>query len=318
MATIKVTFEYYSGVKHKAFRNVRLLGGWTDKGEPSSKMRALPMIPIQASDGCPAFQTEVQFDSAQVGRTFEWSVMVDVPGRPNVRGIMTEDGDFESSTMNRSFVLGESGSVERYWLSHGHRLGANKFHTPGRDKPGLQFSVWAPNAQKVETVIAADEKSGYIWNDGRNVGQTLAMSRDEDGIWHTDSNDEALADFQAWVGRCYMFRITRDDGSVAYRSDLYSRCQCGTGGKNPEEDDDWDGSYQDLDPTKSCSVVTDSDIVAASLRGYGQPGEVELDEDDFWSHEFNPLRPMPSRIEDMVIYEMHVGGWVMAMTAPVT
>lgn len=106
MTTIKVDFEYYSGVKHKAFRNVRLLAGWTEQGIPCSKMRALPMIPIQAADGCPAFQAEISFDSGQVGQTFEWSVMVDAPGRPNVRGIMTEDGPFESSTTNRSFVLG--------------------------------------------------------------------------------------------------------------------------------------------------------------------------------------------------------------------
>jgi len=308
MATIKVIFEYYSGVKHKAFRNVRLLAGWTDKGRPGPKMRALPMSPFQAPDGCPAFQAEALFDSAEIGRTFEWSVMVDVPGRPNIRGIMTEEGDFESSSLNRSFVLNESGSVERYWLTHGRRLGANRFYAADRERPGLQFSVWAPNAQKVETVIADDEKSGYIWSDGRNVGQTLTMKRDEGGIWQTDPDDKALADFETWVGRCYMFRITRDDGSVAYRSDLYSRSQCGTGGKNPEEDKDWDGTCRDLDPTKSCSVVTDPEIVAASLRGYGKPGEVELSDEDFWSHEFNPFRPMPSRIEDMVIYEMHVGG----------
>lgn len=166
-------------MKHKAFRNVRLLAGWTDKGQPSPKMRALPMIPFQAPDGCPAFQAEAQFEPGQIGQTFEWSVMVDVPGRPNIRGIMTEEGAFESSSMNRSFVLNESGSVERYWLAHGRRLGANRHYAPDRERPGIRFSVWAPNAQKVETVIAEDETSGYIWSDGRNIGQTLAMNRDE-------------------------------------------------------------------------------------------------------------------------------------------
>ena len=33
-----------------------------------------------------------------------------------------------------------------------------------------------------------------------------------------------------------------------------------------------------------------------------------LREDDFWRNEFDPNRPVPSRIEDLVIYELHVGG----------
>lgn len=308
MPTIKIVFEYYTGVKHKPFRNVCLLAGWTAQGKPSPKMRTLPMLPMVSADGCPAFKAEVFLDSAMVGQAFEWSVMVDVPGRPNVRGIMTEGGPFESGALNRRFVLSESGSVERYWLTHARRLGANRFYLPDQDQPAIQFTVWAPNALKVETVIATDEKSGYIWDNGQGAGQVLAMARDDDGLWHTDVNDEKLADFNQWVGRCYMYRITRDDRSVVYRGDIYSRAQRGAGGRNPEKDPNWDGTSQDLDPTKSCSVVTDAELVAASLKGFGKPGEIELSEDDFWAREFNPLRPLPSRIEDLVIYEMHVGG----------
>lgn len=37
MTTIKVAFEYYSGVKHKAFRNVRLLLAGQSRGYPVPK-----------------------------------------------------------------------------------------------------------------------------------------------------------------------------------------------------------------------------------------------------------------------------------------
>ena len=29
--------------------------------------------------------------------------------------------------------------------------------------------------------------------------------------------------------------------------------------------------------------------------------------EEFWAREFDPLRPLPTRVEDMVIYELHVG-----------
>ena len=57
----------------------------------------------------------------------------------------------------------------------------------------------------------------------------------------------------------YMFRITKDDGRVAYRTDIYSRCQIGSGGRDPENPNPpaWNGTRQDLDGGKSCSVVID-------------------------------------------------------------
>ena len=336
MAKIKVVFEYHTGLLRKTFRNVRLVGSWDQNGRPGPKMRVVPMEPLDSADGCPAYRAEVLFDSSQVGRSFDWSVLLDVPGRPNMRGVMTEDGSFEESAQKCSFDLKPEGSVESYWLTHCRRLGANKYFSPERDRPGLQFSVWAPNAQKVETVIASEKAGGYIWDDGRGVEKTFAMNRDEDGIWHTDPGEADLAEFDQWVGRHYMFRVTRDDGSVAYRSDIFSRAQSGSGGKNPQEDKDWDGTPEDLEATKSCSVVVDPELITAPQAGHyadvsgeeiqnlgraeteSPPASVTrdradkevacLEEDDFWAHEFNPVRPIPSRVEEMVIYEMHVGG----------
>ncbi|MGZ9073838.1 MAG: hypothetical protein ACXW3G_13225, partial [Rhodoplanes sp.] len=31
-------------------------------------------------------------------------------------------------------------------------------------------------------------------------------------------------------------------------------------------------------------------------------------EEEFWANEYDPLRPVPDRMDDLVIYEMHVGG----------
>ena len=33
-----------------------------------------------------------------------------------------------------------------------------------------------------------------------------------------------------------------------------------------------------------------------------------LSETEFWANEYDPLRPEPDRLGDLVIYEMHVGG----------
>lgn len=308
MSQIRVVFEYRTGIRRKVFRNVRLMGSWTAEGLYEAKMRTIPMMPLATEDGCPAFTAEVYLDSAEAGKDFQWAVMVDAPGRPNTPGIMSEEGDFESSRQIRSFTLSKEGSVERYWLTHCRCLGANKYYRPKSGKPALQFAVWAPNAEKVETVIASPDSNGYIWSDGRGVEKTFDMTCDEAGIWRTDPAEPELADFSQWVDRAYMYRITRDDGSVAYRSDLFSRVQIGNGGKNPEIDKDWDGTAEDLEATKSCSLVIDPDIVEGVRDSYEAAAGVSHEESDFWAHEFNPLRPIPARVEEFVIYEMHVGG----------
>ena len=109
----------------------------------------------------------------------------------------------------------------------------------------------------------------------------------------------------------YLFRITREDGSVAYRTDLYSRCQIGSGGKNPDAPAPgaapWNGTRQDLDGTKSCSVVVDPDRIVRPFRQLdagGNPVWPEtdwVDEAAFWRDEFDPNRPLPTRIDDLVI-----------------
>ena len=307
MSKIKVEFEYRTGVRHGNFLNVRLMGRWTPEGRPGDHWTALPMKPFRSEDGCPSFRAKAEFDAGQTGQTYYWGVMLDTPARPNIWGIMTESGDFTSGDPRQSFTLAPEGGVECYWLTHCHLLGANKRFQGEEEEPGLTFAVWAPHARKVETVMAADDCGGYIFDDGRGQKLLLPMTKDKDDIWRTDPDDPRLADFSAWLHKPYMFRVTRDDGSVLYRTDLYSRRQAGTGGQNPAKGE-WSGRAEDLDATKSCSVVLDPALVGEEPGGPGLTEHGWVEENDFWAREFHPLRPLPSRVEGMVIYEMHVGG----------
>ena len=126
------------------------------------------MEEFTAPDGCPAWRADMLFDDAQRGWTFHWGVVVDAPQQNNVWGIPTETGDPNARAQHRSFALRGDGQVERYWLTHCRRFGANKLWREGADKPALTFSVWAPNAREVDAVIG-EPVSGYIWSDGRGV-----------------------------------------------------------------------------------------------------------------------------------------------------
>ena len=232
-----------------------------------------------------------------------------------------------STERTRTFTLRAANQTERYYVTHCRRLGANKLVTNGQ--MAIRFAVWAPNARNVELVrgsvdgelsagrravfIADTLRGGYIYGSRRADDLAgIPMQRGDDGIWTTDPGHPDLADFAALDHTLYMFRITKDDGSVAYRTDLYSRCQVGSGGTNPEaENANWSGLCRDLDGSKSCSVVVDPDRVTTRFEEQDAEGRAVwpetqwLKEDDFWRDEFDPNRPLPSRIEDLVIYELH-------------
>lgn len=304
MSDITVRFEYHTGITEEMFRNVRLKGSWSPDGRYSDIWSIVPMNPAAASNGCQTFVAAVHLSGDEVGKTFSWGVLVDADGRPDLWGIMTEGGPWETPTRYRTFVLGPDLPPQDYYLLPGRYLGANICYR--EQGAGISFTVWAPHARKVETVRAADDSGGYIWNDGRGVAAAVAMSRDDRGVWRTDPNDPALADYTQWLGKSYMFRVEREDGSVSYRSDLYSRRQAGFGSKNPEKGD-WNGQWADLDPSKSCSVVLDPDRIYDPDNPDGH-GQTWVSADEFWNDEFDPLRRPPGRIEDMCIYEMHIAG----------
>ena len=308
MALVPVRFEYLTGLRQLFLVNARLTGSWDAQGLKSAQWTAVPMTAFTAEDGCPAFRATVNLDDRQMGQEFRWGVSVDAASQPNVWGIPTEVNDPGATARYRSFTLRGAGQVERYYFTHCRRLGANKLFVNRRRTPAIQFSVWAPGARQVE-LVRGEPVGGYIYNDGRGVTATLSMQRGEAGIWTTSLTDSSeLSRFRDFNHTPYMFRITKDDGSVAYRTDLYSRCQIGSGDVNPELAPSWSGRRQDLDGSKSCSVVVDPEQVTALFHEGVWPETQWLSSDDFWQNEFDPNHPLPARLEDLVIYELHVDG----------
>lgn len=312
MALIAIRFEYLTGLRQPFLVNARLTGNWNAQGLRSEQWSSAPMEAFTAEDGCPAYRATVNLDDSQIGQTFRWGVNVDTPQRPNVWGIPTEVSDAAVTERYRSFTLRAANQTERYHLTHCRRLGANKLFVAGQAEPAIRFSVWAPNARNVE-VVRGEPIGGYIFNDGRGVTATVPMREVEDGVWATTVADAAaLANFAGFDHTPYLFRITREDGSIAYRTDLYSRCQIGSGGKNPDNPEPgeapWDGTRQDLDGVKSCSVVIDPERVMRLFREEAWPETQWLTEAEFWQGEFDPNRPLPTRIDDLVIYELHIDG----------
>ncbi len=300
--TTTITFEYRTGVAREMVWNARLTGSWTREGTYSEEWTSLPMQPVEGVVG--AFTAEMRFPDTEKGKTFRWGVLVDTPRRRDVWSILAEDGPQESPEFKRGFTLGESETEQHAWVTPHRSLGACR-----RGDGGIRFSVWAPSAQKVELAVAGEDCGGYIWNDGRGVKETFPMSSNPEGIWSTAPDEPAMADFSAWVGKPYMYKMTREDGSVAFRTDLFSLAQAGTGGSNPEAEEGggWSGRASDLDCTKSCSLVVDPDRVNNRA---GEPGQEPewVSAAEFWKDEFDRLRPVPTSLQDLVIYEMQISG----------
>ncbi len=179
--------------------------------------------------------------------------------------------------------------------------GAQRRRTPeGAD--GIGFQVWAPHARGVEVVFAG--ASGYVADDGDGADPTvarLAMVRDGDGLWSAEA-----ADFAGFVGRRYMYRVTRDDGSVHWATDMFSRQQAGTGDFDPQGAH-YRGGVEELDGRPSCSVVADPAVVYPYPPADGGVPAAPGADADFWADELDPLRPVPRRVADLVIYELHIG-----------
>ena len=310
-----------TGVRRAVFSNPRLTGSWDAAGRPSATWSEAPMVEASGEDGCPSFHAVVDFDETQVGTSFRWGVRLDGPRGSGRWGIATEIRSRDSQDRYREFTLAPLGQVpqeEIYYLTHCRRLGAQKRYraalAAGADA-AIEFAVWAPNARAVEVVFGvfgADprEQTGYISDDGRGVDPTLGpipMVRSDGGIWRTDRGDLRLASFRALDHKPYMFRITGDDGVVRYRTDLSARCQLGKGRDDPQGQP-YAGHFTTLDGTKSCSVVIDPETVARHFAEATWPEIEFVPEAEFWADEYASGRRPPRRVEDLVIYELHVGG----------
>lgn len=311
MPQIAVTFTFHSGVKRRIFQNARLSGSWNAAGQFSSQWTQVPMTPIQDEAGCDAFTAAVSLDASQAGTVFSWGVIADLAEAPNSWVIATEVPDENSSQQVRSFTLAQNQTRQDYWFVTGRRLGAQKYFAPGSTNPGIRFAVWAPHARKVEVVFApfdpAGTPTGYIADDGNGVDPSAPVIPlvSAGGVWQSDPSSPALANFSDFMNRLYMYRITNEQGEVTYKVDIFSRNQVGRGATNPGGAH-YTGSYQDLDGIVSCSVVSDPDLVTEDFNDTGIKKQTLIDSEGFWASEYTGTKP-PSNLQDLIIYELHVG-----------
>lgn len=313
---IEVRFTYHTGLKRSIFRNARLRGSWDAAGRYADAWTEGPMQEIVGEDGTPAFTATVRLDEGEIGRAFRWGVVLDGPEGVNRWGIPTETPDLDAQRRYREFTLdATAGRHERYYFTWSRRLGAQKLHAGAGADPALRFAVWAPNARAVDVVFAAPA-GGYIADDGTGIDPAMpviALRREAGGIWESD----AEADFAAFTGAPYMFRVRDAQGRTVYRTDIHSRWQMGRGSVDPAHAA-WDGSYHTLDGGVSCSVVIDQDVVRRDFQPPAGTPPVLMADDAFWANELTPGRPVPTRMEDLVIYELHVGSLGFGTPGPGT
>jgi 1,4-alpha-glucan branching enzyme len=309
MTPIAVRFRYYVGLTRNPFSAAALLGSWTSDGLASpDAWGSWPMSPFLGEDGCAGFEAEVSLDSAGVGTTFAWGVQLTRSDSSTVWGVAAEAPEPDRTAQELRFTLrpaGPEAQRETHHLSHQRWYGAHRW-TSARQT--LRFAVWAPNATGCQVVFGGP--SGYVADDGYGVDATLPplpMTPGPDGEWEAISDDR-----DNLVGRRYLYLVTRDDGQTQWCTDMYSREQCGGGDTDPQGGH-YDGDVGALDGTPSCSVVIDPALVGAypPVAAHAAPrADVE-----FWADEFDDARPVPRRVEDLVIYELHVGALAPATAA---
>jgi 1,4-alpha-glucan branching enzyme len=240
-------------------------------------------------DGCPSFEAVVSFDDNAIGEVVRWGLTLDAPLGTGLWGIASEVDDPASTARERWFTLQAGAHDEIYCLTHCGRFGA----LPQPGSSGIRFSLWAPNARSIDLVFA-DPGHGYVAEDGSGVMESIPMARTPGGGWQA-----TLASFAQFVGRPYMFRVVKDDGTVAFRTDIYSRKQIGAGNTDPKGQP-YLGLPADLEGPQSCSVVCDPSKIMLN-SGHQMPV------DEFWTDEFSADHQLPTKLEDLVIYELHVG-----------
>lgn len=294
---ITVDFHFLTGLKRPIFRNARLAGSWDGWLEH-------PMREVTASDGCPGFSATAALPDDMAGQKVRWGVRADGPQGPNSWLINLEVPDESSAERYREFTLpGAGSSIEQgYHFTFSRYLGAQKHHGAA-GAPALRFAVWAPNARRVDVVFGIDE-SGYIADDGAGIDPGLPvveLERGPGGVWES----AGVGPFADFVGRPYMFRIVKGQGQTVYRTDIHSRWQRGRGDIDPATQP-WDGDPMTLEGGVSCSVVIDQDIVRREFEPTTSP-PAQVPDEQFWSTEFTPGLPVPTRMEDLTIYELHVG-----------
>jgi 1,4-alpha-glucan branching enzyme len=305
---ITVRFVYITGIKRSLFHNARLSGTWNSWDD-------IPMKEITADDGCPAFEVSVDFDDAMADQEIRWGARLDGPAGARQWGIPTEDRDLTEIRPECHTTLPAAGgqATVRYYLTHSRFLGAQKFYQGGAEC--LRFVVWAPNALKVEVVFGKPD-NGYIYDDGKTGidpnQPVVPLHKIGEDNWASDP----LPNFQSNVGLPYMYRLQNAQDATKMRTDIHSRWQFGRGDVNPQNTP-WDGKRDTLDGGVSCSVVVDQDVVREEFEPTSNPPKQVTDE-EFWSREFTAGLPVPYRLTDLVIYELHIGSLGFGKAGPGT
>lgn len=265
--------------------------------------------------GCDAFSASVSFGAGQAGTVFQWGVLADIAGAPDTWVVVTEVPDENSDQRVRSFTLAAGETQQDYWFVTGRRFGAQKYFPAGSADPGLRFAVWAPHAQKVDVVfapfdLASGTPTGYISDDGTGldpVAAVVPLASKGGGIFESGlAATPALAHFSDYFNLLCMYRITNEQGETTYKADIFSRNQVGRGGINPAGAH-YSGSYLALDGIVSCSVVSDPDQLTEDFNDTGIEKQTLIPEDQFWASEYTGGRKPPQNLQDLIIYELHVG-----------
>jgi 1,4-alpha-glucan branching enzyme len=294
---ITVRFVYLTGIKRALFQNARLVGSWNGWSE-------IPMASVMGQDGCPAFETKIQFDDGMSGQSVQWGVRLDGPQGANTWGINLEVPDPESQSRTRNFTLPSASAevLDEYRFTYSRYLGAQKLYAGS--VPDLRFTAWAPHAQKVE-VVFGKKNDGYISDGGMGIDPdqpVFELIKQAEGVWAS----AAIPDFDMYTGLPYMFRIVKSGQSKpVMRTDIFSRWQIGRGNQDPAETQ-WDGDPKSLDGGVSCSVIIDQDLVRTEFEPTSDP-PAQISDESFWLTEFTAGNPLPTRVEDLIIYELHVG-----------
>jgi 1,4-alpha-glucan branching enzyme len=315
MTLIAVKFTFHSAMKRRLFSNVRLSGSWDTAGRFSDQWTQSPMAASNDGTACDAFSTSVSFDANQTGSTFQWGVVADIQGSADAWVVTTEVPDELSSQCIRRFVLAADDTQQDYWFATGRRFGAQKYYLPDSPSAGIRFAAWAPHARNAEVIfapcdLAAGAPTGYIADDGTGVDPSIAavpLIAHAGGIWESDLvRTPALANFDDYLNRLYMYRITNEQGAATYKADIFSRSQVGRGSVNPGGAH-YAGTYLDLDGIVSCSAIVDPDQVTKDFNDTGLEKSTLISADEFWANEFTAGLKPPQNIQDLIIYELHVG-----------
>ena len=303
MTTKTVEFQFLTGLKRRIFGNVRLVGSWDTSGGFSEVWSESPMREVTGDDGCPVFQTSISLDLADAAQTFKWGVVLDAPSGRNLWGVPTERPDSTERYREFRLVSGGGSQRERVFFTHCRRLGANK-RVRASGAPTLAFAVWAPNARAVDVVFGTN--NGYITDAGNGIDPTMpvvALTRSPDGVWE----GAAPGHFAQFMSSPYMYRIQNRQNNTVFKTDIFSRSQMGKGAIDPSKSA-WPGTAETLDGAVSCSIVIDPDLIRRTFESSPAGSAPDLiSAEEFWANEFTHGLNVPTRVEDLNIYELHVG-----------